>query len=69
MKQKADARAGMTPPGLVNTGNTDYMNSVLECLANMQPLTEFLESDDFSSILLLNEANKDGSGGKVARAF
>ena len=54
MKQNADARAGMTPPGLVNTGNTDYMNSVLECLANMQPLTEFLESDDFSSILLLN---------------
>jgi uncharacterized UBP type Zn finger protein len=35
----------------------------------MQPLTEFLEWDDFSSILSLNEANKHGSGGKVLRAF
>ncbi|KAG1650458.1 Ubiquitin carboxyl-terminal hydrolase 19 [Nymphon striatum] len=56
---------GMT--GLNNVGNTCFMNSVIQCLANTRELRDYFLNGDFQSDI--NVDNTLGTGGKLAVSF
>jgi len=55
-------RCGLT--GLKNLGNTCFMNSVLQCLANTEPLVKFFLFEVYQSHI--NTRNQYGTRGKLA---
>lgn len=53
--------------GLQNLGNTCFMNSILQCVSNTEPLTQLFLNDAFKS--QINSDNPLGHGGKLAVAY
>eukprot|EP01134_Creolimax_fragrantissima_P001685 CFRG1685T1 len=58
-------RAGLV--GLVNVGNTCYLNSIVQCLSNTMPFsTHFIEQTYRKDV---NKSNPLGTGGELATVF
>jgi ubiquitin carboxyl-terminal hydrolase 8 len=53
--------------GLQNLGNSCFMNSIIQCLNQCEPISTYFLSDKYGSDL--NRKNPLGSGGRVAMAY
>jgi len=65
VKEAKPERCGYT--GLINVGNTCFMASVLQCLANVPELRDYFRSEAYVDDI--NEDNVLGTGGATANAF
>ena len=53
--------------GLVNLGNTCFMNSGIQCLAAVAPLANYFLSGEWEAEI--NQNNPLGTGGRLSKAF
>ena len=64
-QQHPTSKGGLV--GLVNLGNTCFMNSALQCLSNTPPLTKYFLSSRWREEI--NSTNPIGFGGDIASSF